>query len=156
MENGWLKSLLGISGDCGWMRHFWVVFPIFDEVVCENIIPFRSWTGSKSNVISPNVTFWGASACKMYTQFSAEILLLVCVFSESRLCIVESRRLRLPLLSPPAFLKREVIKSSMGATGCSSHPRFEAVYLEMNRRPFVMKGEKRTFYWRLWMQEDAL
>lgn len=45
------------------------------------------------------------------------------------------------LLLPPPF-EGEVIKSSMGATSCSSLLDFETLYLEMNRRPLCIEGEE--------------
>lgn len=42
--------------------------------------------------------------------------------------------------SATTLLKGEVIKSSMGATSCSSLLHFDAFYLEMNRRPLHNEG----------------
>lgn len=69
-----------------------------------------------------------------------------CLSSWSKLCILRSRRMTMPL-APPGLFERGSNKKSMVATSCSGL-HFEVFYLEMNRRPLPYE-EKIHFYWRL-------
>lgn len=164
MENGWLEPLFNVfawqheseraephvmffpfqsnkpDNFIAYPELFFSPMSIFDKLVCQEIIPQQlEWALSANHVIFSDMMFWRASVGKICTELQPKSChLFVCVFSERCVSWHQGDWGCLFLCHHP--LKGEVIKSSMGATSCSSLLHFEAFYLEMNRRPLHNEG----------------
>lgn len=91
---------------------------------------------TRNHVIFSDMMFWRTNVCTICTELQPKSChLFVCVF-----CVSWHQGDWGCLFLCHHPLKGEVIKSSMGATSCSSLLHFEALYLKMNRRPLHNEG----------------